>query len=386
MQQERKRILDLVERGSISAQEALVLLEALENGVAKPNEPKQDANREPGKTTHSTNSNTEEHTKKSTSSQADDFMEDIKRDFTQFGDRFMHFMQSAVGKMKSFDFDMPFGEPVEFHHTFSKELMDFKDISVDLANGKIEIYPSQDSQVRAECHVRVYRSQSIEVAKAEFLEKFIFVIDQNKLRILSDMKTTHVNVVLYVPKQTYSSISTRLFNGGFTGKHIEVDRLKIKTANGKVDLKNIHIEEAEIQTANGTIHVHEATGNKIDAETMNGRVYIDGHLKEIEGQSVNGHVVVTTRDKNARKIEGSAVAGAVEIYVPSTIAIKGEVSSNLGKIDVALSDVTQISEQEHFLQKSIRFSKEIADSTATPLYIKGEAKTGSVLVRYITAE
>ena len=31
MQEERKRILDLVEKGTISAQEALVLLEALGN-------------------------------------------------------------------------------------------------------------------------------------------------------------------------------------------------------------------------------------------------------------------------------------------------------------------------------------------------------------------
>ncbi len=384
MKQERKRILDLVERGSISTQEALVLLEALENGAVNPSG-KQEEVSHAETTTDSTHTNTEQHTKKS-NPQADDFMEDIKRDFTQFGDRFIQFMQSTVGKMKSFDFDMPFGEPVEFNHTFTKDATDFKDIAVDLANGKIEIYPSQDGQVRAECHVRVYRSQSEEVAKAEFLDKFIFVIDEQKLRILSDLKTTQVNVVLYVPKQVYTSISTRLFNGGFIGKHLEVGRLRIKTANGKVELKKNKIEDGEIQTANGIIHVEEVTGNKIDAETMNGRVYVDGHLKEIKGQSVNGHVIVTTRDKGARKIEGSAVAGTVEIYVPSTIPLQGEVSSNLGKMDVSLTDVTRINEQDHFLQKSIRFSKDIADSTATPLYIKGEAKTGSVLVRYITAE
>jgi DUF4097 and DUF4098 domain-containing protein YvlB len=231
-------------------------------------------------------------------------------------------------------------------------------------------------------------ARSIPICKAAkaISGEFVFVIDQQKLRVISDKKTTQVNVVLYIPKQTYTSISARLFNGSFIGKQIEVDRLKIKTANGKVDLKDITIVDCDIQTANGTIHVQDVKGNKIEAETMNGRVYVDGHVKEIEAQSVNGHVVVTTRDKNARKIEGRAIAGAVEIYVPSTIALKGEVSSNLGKMDVTLHDVTRMSEQEHFLQKSIRFSKEIADSTATPLYIKGEAKTGSVIVRYITTE
>ena len=49
-------------------------------------------------------------------------MDDIKRDFTQFSDRFMQFMQTAVGKMKSFDFDMPFGEPMNFITHLQKKM------------------------------------------------------------------------------------------------------------------------------------------------------------------------------------------------------------------------------------------------------------------------
>jgi len=382
MQEERKRILDSVEKGTISAQEALVLLEALGHGEAKQKVPTYSAQSQSESNTQSTHTYTETNNQKNNSSHEDDFMDDIKRDFTQFGDRFMQFMQSAVGKMKSFDFDMPFGEPIQFHHTFTKDDVDIKEISADLANGKIEIYPSQDSHVRAECHVKVYRSPSEEEAKKEFLDKFVFVVDQQRLRMISDLKTTSVNVVLYVPQQFYHSISVRLFNGSFVGKHLESERLRVKTSNGKIELKDVRFEDGDIQTANGAIHVKEAKGNKIEAETINGRIYIDGYLKEIDAQSVNGHVVVTTKHPEARKIEGHAVAGAVEIYVPSNIALQGEVSSNFGKMEVALSDVTRLNEQEHFLQKSIRFTKDIADTTKAPLHIKGEAKTGSVLVRY----
>ncbi|MBU0903875.1 MAG: DUF4097 family beta strand repeat protein [Firmicutes bacterium] len=381
MQEERKRILDLVEKGSISAQEALVLLEALGNETGNTTGPTKQVEQP----THSNHSNKETHTKSSTSSQADDFMEDIKRDFSQFGDRFMQLMQSAVGKMKSFDFDMPFGEPMEFHHTIHKEDVDFNNISADLANGKLEIYPSQDGKLRAECHVKVYRSSSEEEGKREFHDKFVFVVDQQKLRIISDLKTTSVNIVLYIPKAKYDSISVRLFNGAFNGKHLETDRLKVKTANGKIELKDCSIEDGEIQTANGAILVKDARGNKIDAETINGRIYIDGLLKNIEAQSVNGHVALTTKNTEATKIEGLAVAGSVEIYVPSSVALQGEVSSNFGKMDVALPDVTRLNEQEHFLQKNIRFTKDLEGSSA-PLYIKGEAKTGSILVRYISSE
>jgi len=393
MQEERKRILDSVEKGTISAQEALILLEALGNGEVKQSsqthsEPSQPTLTpfEPETKTKTTHTYSDTNNKKTYSSQADDFMDDIKRDFSQFSDRFMHVMQSAVGKMKSFDFDMPFGDPIQFHHTFTKENVDFSEISADLANGKIEIYPSQDDQIRAECHVKVYRAATEEEAKKEFLEKFVFVVDQQRLRMISDLKTTSVNVVLYVPKQSYDSLSIRLFNGAFISKHLEVNRLKVKTSNGKIELNDMQFEDGEVQTANGAIHVKNASGNKIDAETINGRIYIDGHLEDIEAQSVNGHVVVTTKNPEARKIEARAVAGAVEIYVPSDVPLQGEVSSHFGKMDVALSDVSRMSEQEHFLQKSVRFTKDISDSTATPLYIKGEAKTGSVLVRYTLAD
>lgn len=390
MQEERKRILDSVEKGTISAQEALILLEALGNGETKQSATSTSTQSQPALTsfepeTKSSQTYTETNNKRP-DSQADDFLEDIKNDFSQFGDRFMQFMQSAVGKVKSFDFDMPFGEPIQFHHSFTKDGVDFKEISVDIANGKIEIYPSQDDQVRVECHVKVYRQSSEEEAKKEFFDKFVFVIDQQRLRLISDLKTTSVNIVLYVPKQAYDSMSIRLFNGAFTGNHLEVIRLKVKTSNGKIDLKDVEFEDGDIQTANGAIQVNDVKGNKIEAETMNGRIYIDGRLKEIDARSVNGHVVLTTKNQHARKIEGRAVAGAVEIYVPSNVPLQGEVTSNFGKMDVALSDVTRLNEQEHFLQKSIRFTKDIADSIAPPLYVRGEAKTGSVLVRYITAE
>src|SRR4051812_6306909 len=94
MQEERKRILDMVENGTITAQEALALLEELGKQSApiislEKEEPKQEQ-------THAQNKH-----------QNADFIEDLKRDFTVMGERFMQFMQGTVDKMKEFDFEMP---------------------------------------------------------------------------------------------------------------------------------------------------------------------------------------------------------------------------------------------------------------------------------------
>ena len=55
-------------------------------------------------------------------------MEDLKRDFTVMGERFMQFMQGTVDKMK--DFEMPFGDPVIFEEQFVKEDADIHMISL----------------------------------------------------------------------------------------------------------------------------------------------------------------------------------------------------------------------------------------------------------------
>lgn len=368
MQEERKRILDMVENGTITAQEALALLEELGKQSTpafslEKEEPKQEQ-------THAQNKH-----------QGADFIEDLKRDFTVMGERFMQFMQGTVDKMKDFDFEMPFGEPVVFEERLVKEQATFEDISVNIANGKIEILPTEEAYAHATVKVKSFRNSTEEEAKARFAEEFIFTTEGNKLRVYSDMKTTSVQVALYVPKQTYNHISARLFNGEFSAKNLEANSLKVKTTNGKVTLDALTFKRADIETVNGSVQVQHVEGDSIEVETMNGRIYVDGKLKELEGSSVSGHVILTTKDKGARKIEGTAVAGTVELYVPKDVSLKGEATSQLGKIDVQLSDVTQLNQSEQMLNKKVGFTK-IVDSEAEPLRVYGDAKTGSVLVRY----
>src|SRR5690606_19834300 len=198
---------------------------------------------------------------------------------------------------------------------------------------------------------------------------------------------TQVNIVLYVPAKQFNQITVRLFNGGFSMKRIDAALLKVKTANGKIELKNGEFDDAELETANGAIQVQDVKGKVLETETLNGRIYVDGDIQTIETKSLNGNVVVTSRCKDARKVEAKTLAGNVELYIPSHLPLKGQVSSNLAKMDVLLSDVDHTHEQGQFMQKTIRFSKESGTAAAAAaMLVYGETKTGSVLVRYLTVE
>ncbi|WP_404337132.1 DUF4097 family beta strand repeat-containing protein [Planococcus rifietoensis] len=387
MQSEKERILDMVENGTISAREAVELLKAVDGGETS------NSSKDYGRETYRNSRGKrgffrpEDMFKKFSKDFSKDFSKNMSKDFNQLGDRMMHFMQTSADKLKTMEFDSPFGEAVRFEHTFTEESAELHTIIADIANGQLEVFPSQDGSIRAECSVKAFRAESPEQAKQDFLEKFVFIADDRKLRIISDLKTTQVNIVLYVPAAAFEQIVVRLFNGGFTMKRLDSALIKVKTANGKIDLKTIQFEEAELETANGPIQMMEAKGREVEAETLNGRIYVDGDIEDIDAKSLNGNVVATTRSKEAKKLEAKTLAGNVEIYIPQHLALRGEVSSNLGRMDVMLSDINSSHEQGQFMQKKMHFTKTgDVESAGGPLLVYGETKTGSILVRYLTID
>ena len=404
MKDEKSRILDMLEQGTISADEALRLLEKFESnreavkeshtGIREGQADKQKIEQQPeasgeeadnwqGDFREDARQESEEH-RSGKQAPMDDFLEDVRRDFTTIGNRFMQFMQTAVDRVKTFDFDKPFGEPIVFHETFSKSAESIEEIVVDLSMGSLDIRISEGEELRAECEVKVHRAEDEAEAKREFKERFLFVADGGRLRISNDQKMTQVNVVLLVPEKQYKKLSVRMFNGTFSsGEGLTAAQVRVRTANGKIEAENLHFNEAEFETANGAIRLTDVHGEQVEAETLNGRIDIDGMLKDIEAQSVNGHVIVTTRDAESRKVEATALSGSVEVYVPKDAGIEGEVCSNFGRMDIRMQDVTRVKEQEQLLQKSIRFSKQGGNPDLPPLRIRGEAKTGSVIIGYI---
>lgn len=383
MQNKRKRILTMLENGTISTDEALSLLESLGNAPTDTTESETAV--EESKTEKSTNESTqadqenEQSNAESGEKSTEEFLEDIRKEFTYVGDRFMQFMQSAVQKVK--EFESPFGQSVSFTHTMTSPADGIEEIILDVDHGTVDIYSTDDKETRAEFTVKAFNAESEEAAKEHFLEKILFVTDGDKLRLSSAMKITQVNVALYIPRQDYAKLSTRLLSGSFNMKDANIQNVRVKTANGKIDVSGLTFDTAEFETANGAIKLKELTGKTLEAETLNGRVYIEGDLQEIEGQSVSGHVVVTTTNENAVKIGAKSMSGSVEIYVPKNISLSGEIASNMGKLNLRLDDVDKTTEQEQLLQRSIRFKKEVKESDS-PLHIFGEAKTGSVLVSY----
>lgn len=385
MQNERQRILELVEKGIISAQEAITLLEALEK---------------PSNTTQSVMDKTQkedsffEEAKKEEQHQKSDAdrmkyfqeeMHDFRKDLSQIGSIFMDMMNTAVKKVKEFDVSTPFGDRLEFAHTEELTASDVKNITVDLPNGSFSLEPSEGDSIQVMCKVKApFINENDEETRTNFLNQFVVKNEEGTLHILSHLKLAQVNVKVLVPEQELEKLSVRLMNGSVTLRDKVIDELKLKTLNGAIKGSSLTFNKAKVDSSNGSIELTGVRGKDLEAETLNGRVYLDGALDEVEAKSVNGHVVVTTCSSNSSKIKAQTVAGTVELYVPRTMSLSGKVVTNFGKVDVGIQDVSKIEAQDQFLSKVVRFDKEVEG--ANRLFIEGESKTGAVLVRYTTTD
>src|SRR5690606_14386039 len=206
MQSEKERILDMVEKGTITAREAVELLKAIDGGGGSGRDSsysREDYGRRE-KPRRRGLFRPEDMVKKFSKDFSKDFSKKASDDINQLGDRMMQFMQTSVGKLKTMEFDSPFGEAFHFNQSFTEENVENSMIIDDIANGQLEIYPSQDGTLRAECTVKAYRAESEEQAKHDFHDKFIFIADDHNLRLISEMKTTQVNIVLYVPAEQFN--------------------------------------------------------------------------------------------------------------------------------------------------------------------------------------
>ena len=417
---ERTRILKLVESGVITAEEAISLLEALskekapQQTVTVPPTKSVDESVVPaqevaievqsakteqvheeatGESFESFGSNEEQQqkTKRTTgfeeifgkafnNKKMEQVVNDIRDDITEFSDRMMTFMNTTLSRVKSGE--VPFGEKIEFEKIFAFPEHEVKSFEIDIPNGKINFVKADDEQVMVKTFVKTPASKSENIdVEAQFLESFAELKD-GKLEISTSSKLSYVELVISVPEKEYDVIVAKLLSGAVTLTDVSAKLIKTKTYNGGIIYEGGKFDHVDFQTVNGSIEVRFVEGADLEANTANGRVYIDGKIKEIEAESVNGHVVVTTSSNKAHKVKASTLAGSVELYLPKNVSLEGTTASNFGKVDVQLTDAQVHAEEDQFLRKTIHFNK--IEEGAKLLKVNGESRTGSVIVRYTT--
>ncbi len=361
MNEERKRILKLVEEGKLTVDEALMLLEELEKAQQTMEQKQEQIVNE-----LSTVVKFEEEKKE----------DPIYEKYQSTKEKIFEFVESALKKIKELDFDLNFGQSVDISHIFHHGDADLKDIDIDLANGSVKIAAWDQPDVRVECQAKVYRVDNQDQARSNFLRDVIFAVEDQKLRFMTQQKWMKVEAVIFVPKAQYERVRVRMFNGSISGGEMSINDLRVKTANGKIKLEHLTGKRAELETANGKVKLKKSRFDAVETETINGSIKLDGDFEKVEAQSFNGGITLNLQGERSQFIQAKTTTGAVDIYIPEGTPVNGELKTNLGGFNLKLVGVQILEEKSEVIQKLLRFQS--VEQPEKMLKIYADTKTGSI--------
>jgi DUF4097 and DUF4098 domain-containing protein YvlB len=364
MNEEKKRILKMVEEGKVSAEEAFCLLEELEKASQTAEQKQAEIVQE-----------------LSTAVKFDEAKkgETVHQKFQSTKEKIFDFVDSALKKIKDFDLDFNFGQSVEISHIFHQADVILKEMDFDVANGSLKLVPWSQNDVRIECQAKVYRVENQDQARQNFLKDIHFTIEGEKLRFATQQKWMKVDAIAYIPQKQYEKARIRNFNGSIQGEKLEVVNLRVKTANGKIDLSEITGKKLEAETAIGRIKIRHSLVDVLEAETINGAIKVDGDFQIVEAQSFNGNITANQNGTRGQSITARATTGSIDIYVPEGNFVNGEVKSNLGGFNILLDGIHITEEKNEVIQKLLRFQS--VSKSASALTMIAETKTGSINIQ-----
>ncbi|GGF31527.1 hypothetical protein GCM10010954_33420 [Halobacillus andaensis] len=337
MSEERMKILKMIENGTISAEEGEKLLKAVEYS-------KDEEGKAAGK---------------------------------KYG--FKDFVGEALEKIKNADFDLSFGEAVEFQYHLETSGEPFHDLDISIANGSLHLEPWSESYAQAECHVKVYQAADEKEAKEQFLADGQFDVTNGILRFANPSKKIKTFVKLYLPQKRYEFVKTKLSNGTITSHDVQSDHFHLKTTNGSLRVKRSNGESCKLETGNGSVTITESQFDLCEADTINGSVKLDGQFGKADASAVTGSITVNNDGEAAHTGFFKTTTGQINVSLPENKSIDGKISTSMGSLHCDIENYKILSNKKEVISKELVF--EARDHFEQVYHFEADTKTGSVTVK-----
>lgn len=358
MNDERRKILKMVEDGIISSEEAEELLDSLDKVEhAQSTEISKQVDWEEGEKYYSTNKTGNKNGKKA---------------------KLLGFIEDAFSKIKNVDLDFNFGSYTSVSHIFHSQDADFSKADIDISNGSVTLLPWDEQDIRIECEVKVYQEEDRNKAREKFLEEAEYRIEDGVLYFNIPSKQMKATIAIKVPSKLYDKITIRLFNGPVHIENMQANQLRTKTTNGAIDIEKVQIAKCFAETANGMIKVSQALVKEIEAETISGSVRLDGEFKHVDAQVVNGSVHCLWNGGLATSGFFKTTTGSVRLTLPQQVKIDGKLETNIGAIHCDLNNQVVFEEKKEMMKRMLQF--EANGEYEQLLHLEAETRTGSIWV------
>ncbi|AQY50067.1 hypothetical protein PWEIH_04196 [Listeria weihenstephanensis FSL R9-0317] len=403
MENERKRILELVKQGIISTEEALTLLENISKKEGKSataenirsSETIEEAAQEEveeAQYDYSQGWNTKENPyrggasyKKRPEPKAEPGQEkqqdtgrQIMDELSQAGEKFGKFLNSAFEQVK--DMPIPFLTSTKLERDFVYHDTTLSILEFEIANGNVEFKKSDNDDVKVHANIKLFKEYPEEEALQIFFDKTTLRVDEETLRFQSPSKQVVTNLTVYLPEREYDYVSIKILNGNLHMEALAGRDMFAKTTNGNISVGTLNTTLTEIESINGNVRVNNGTVRDLSLKTFHGNVSAKGAFDSTNLQTKTGNISFTLTNHDSSFLKTKTGVGNIDVQVPSELGVDGKLHTNLGKINLGITGAEVLDETSDSVNKTILFTK-LPRSSEAVLKIEAEATTGNVRIK-----
>lgn len=310
---EKNKILELLEKGVITAAEAKDLLEAVDYEIPK---------------------------KKGMNFSFD--VDKAKEGIQNMGRSVGEFVSSTFSDL--FDRDFRFrmkGDFNRFKRIYEKEIGEDEVYRLDIENENGLTKIARGDVEKLTVSTTVYYKNMLLDDSAQFftIEE---VDDLIRYRVADGKKKDfYLEIEILLPEKMPAEVRLVTTNAPIFAKNLEIPKLTLWTANGRIEAKEITTDDAKFETANASISLERIAGSSVHALSSNGRIEAEElTLADFGARTSNGKIIA---DKmTVERLSLATTNGPVELTDLMTEKLDSvDLLSSNGKIDIMLGDLVR---------------------------------------------
>jgi len=289
MSEEKKMILSMLEKGIITSDEAMELINAIDD-------PDTEEKIKFNDNYDSISINLEEKLNKigaKINEETDDISvkmnnlgSKISRKATSFAERIMDKIDKA---MDSGMFENHMKNHTKYEETIEESISDITRLKINTKNGRIVLNKSDDENMKIKVVYYIKNkvaSNTGQVYKTQ-KSKNAFEFDQTYFDNIM------LNLEILLPEKKYEQVFLYGSNGSIKAYNLKADSLLLDTKNGKIILDNASSSKIDLRTTNASIDLCDIISEDILLDTKNGKIVVENvNTKDLISTTSNATVSI----------------------------------------------------------------------------------------------
>lgn len=147
-----------------------------------------------------------------------------------------------------------------------------------------------------------------------FLQKHL-VVELPKDAFLEETRVDTVAGGMYVTGLHGETVRLETVSGPMECCHLQGETLRVESVSGSVALRNVSARELRVSTTSGAVNLEGFGAQKLRAETVSGALTVWGNGEEVNLETISGAVVLQV-EQYPKQGKLSTVSGRIDMILP----------------------------------------------------------------------